>query len=56
MLLTQRDFAKQLGIAPQIVAASTKSGTLNHVMLPGDRKPLSGRRCLSATPISSTGF
>ena len=56
MLLTQRDVAKQLGIAPQIVAASTKSGILNHVLLTGHRKPLSSRRCLSATPISSTGF
>jgi hypothetical protein len=38
-LLTQKDVAKQLGIAPQIVAASTKSGILNHVLLPGHRKP-----------------
>ena len=34
MLLPQRDVAKQLGIAPQIVAASTKSGILNHVGAP----------------------
>jgi hypothetical protein len=39
MILTQKDVAKQLGIAPQIVAASTKSGILNHVLLPGHRKP-----------------
>jgi len=39
MILTQKDVAKQLGIAPQIVATSTKSGILNHVLFPGHRKP-----------------
>ena len=39
MLLTQRDVAKQLGISEKIVAGCTRAGVLNHILLPGHKKP-----------------
>jgi hypothetical protein len=39
MLLTQKDVAKHLGVSARIVAECTRAGILNHVLLPGHRKP-----------------
>jgi hypothetical protein len=39
MLFTQADVARQLKVARATISLATEQGRLNHVLLPGHKKP-----------------